>query len=203
MNRKLTIAIVAVIATILPAVAVADVMITGTFDIEGGTNGNVFYFQPGSNYQTAHNDGLITWIEPTTPSTQGTIDLQGIDNQSVQMVNVLDLNFSTSPTAIPPPFVLYLNITNSDFPAGVAMVLSTSPLTLPELAATSVQNYVGTPIPVNCALSTTQVGVYLSQNPSLILTNFNGGTTIYIGFIVPSGGLAGYSATIVGTFITT
>ncbi len=203
MNRKLTILLIAAVATILPAVAVADVLVTGNLTIQSGTNTNLFYFQQGPNYLKAHAAGAITWIEPVSSTNQGTIDLEGIGNQSTYMVNVLDMNFSLSPTAIPPPFVLYLNFSNSNFPAGTVMVVSTSQLTITQLQSTPVTQYSGTSIVVNGGLSSTVVAVDLSQNPSLVVTNFGHSTTLYFGFELPPGLYTGASADLTGTFVAT
>ena len=62
MNRKIMILMVAVVATVLPAVAVADVMITGSVSVLGSNVQDSFYLSEGSNYAVANQTGVLGFI---------------------------------------------------------------------------------------------------------------------------------------------
>ena len=94
MNRKLKLLLIISIATIIPSVAVADVMVSGTLTISQTMAVPPVHFEPGSNYNTANELGLITWTPNSPSGSMGTIDLEGSTNQTVTLVNVLDLNTS-------------------------------------------------------------------------------------------------------------
>lgn len=208
MNRKLTILMITAIAAILPAVAVADVMISGSFTIESGTNNVAWYIQPGENFNKAYNLGAVNWIPSTGPTSMGELDLQGMQYENTLMINVLDLNLSLSPTSIPGTFSLYLNVSDSSFPAGTIMAISTAPITFAQLTAASVTHYSGgSPIVVNAGSSSTLILVDLSENPHLVINNFpspfNPATNYYIlSFELPAGIYGGSGATLTGQFVT-
>jgi len=115
MNRKIMILMVAVVATVLPAVAVADVMITGSVTVSG-SNISPFYIAEGPNYAAAHSAGVITWTSSTSSTsaspTMGTLDLEGVANQTVEMVNVLYFNYTGKVAG-----TFYFNITSNNMPS--------------------------------------------------------------------------------------
>jgi len=123
MNRKIMILMVAVVATVLPAVAVADVMITGSVTVSG-SNISPFYIAEGPNYAAAHSAGVITWTPSTSStsasSTMGTLDLEGVANQTVEMVNVLYFNYTGKVAG-----TFYFNITSNNMPSFYVYASST------------------------------------------------------------------------------
>ena len=129
MNRKIMILMVAVVATVLPAVAVADVMITGSIAVHGSQAPEMVYLSTGPNYLTANDNGLFTFINGTgtssTPATGtiGTVDLEGMENANVSLLNVLDLNYSVQTSGM-----LWVNVTETGFPSGAFVELSSMPV---------------------------------------------------------------------------
>ncbi len=186
MNRKVTLLLITAVTAILPAVAVADVMITGNVSIVGTQNTPVFYLQPGPNYPAAHSVGAIDWnpmviatAQENGPLPMATFDLEGIANQTTALANVLDLNITIAAGV---NGVLYVNFTG-DFPAGALVWITPSPVTLAD-----VMSGVGGQ-PINSA-------TFQYNGP------FSGGTTTYyISFLLPNGSYAGDTGTITGTFI--
>ncbi len=186
----MTLLLLATVATILPAVAVADVMITGNVNIVGTQNSPVFEIQPGPNYPAAYAAGSIIW-NPTPPAVlqavdgqapMATFDLEGIANQTTALANVLDLNVTIGSEGSPVNGDLYVNFTG-DFPTGTLVWISSSMVT------------------VNDVMS--QVGGQNINSASFHYTGpFTGLTTYYISFYLPpSSGYDGASGTITGTFI--
>jgi len=176
MNRKIMILMVAVVATVLPAVAVADVMITGSVTITG-SNTQVFWFSEGPNYATAHSAGLITWTPSTatSTSTMGTVDLEGIVNQSVSMINVAEFHYKGTTSG-----TVWFNFTGT-FPTGAFAVISSSPL-MSELSSSS-PNQVPLSMPYNAELPV------------------SGAHTYYLGFYLPPGSYSSDSFSIQVTFV--
>lgn len=188
MNRKATLLLIAAVATILPAVAVADVMITGQVSIVGTQNTPVFVIQPGPNYAKAHAAGAIDFIGDTQlgvatvdhqASSIGIIDLQGISNQTTYLINVIDLNITAGTGT------LYLNLTDTSLPVGTTICITDSLMTFSDLMTYGVEIGSDVSVPINLAtLSVTA------------------GDTFYFGFYMPPGTYAGTSATVLGTFIS-
>lgn len=203
MNRKLALLMIAAVTAILPAVAVADVMVTGQLTLESFHHHTAFTLQPGPNYPAANTTNSLGWI-PSNDSTMGTIDLEGSLYVQTSMINVLDLNLSVSNVGAPATFMgLYLNVSSSTFPSGTVLVISTSQISFSTLSSTPVTSYTGgsPPIAVNAASLSTVVAVDLSQNPHLLLTGFSPAQTLYISFELGPGEYAGSSALITGQFV--
>lgn len=187
MNRRVTLLLIAAITAILPAVAVADVMITGNVAIQGTQNAPVFVIQPGPNYQSANAIGAIIW----NPSIVGveqvdsqvapmaSFDLEGIATQTTALANVLDLNVTINAGVTG---TLYVNFTGN-FPAGALVWITPAQVT------------------VNDVMS--QVGGQPINSASFTYSGpFPGGTTTYfISFYLPlSAAYVGSIGTITGTF---
>lgn len=189
MNRRMTLLLVAAVTAILPAVAVADVMITGNVAIVGTQNTPIFYLQPGPNYPAANAVGSIYWnpiVEATyTASQEGplpmaTFDLEGIANQTTALANVLDLNITINAGVTG---TLYLNFTGN-FPAAAMVWITSSQVTVNDVMSLAGGQ------PLNSA-------AFVFNGP------FSGGTTTYyISFYLPpSVNYASATGTITGTFI--
>jgi hypothetical protein len=105
------------------------VMITGSVAVSG-SNISPFYIAEGPNYAAAHSAGVITWT-PSTSSTMGTLDLEGVENQTVEMVNVLYFNYTGSA-----PGTFYFNITSNSMPL-FSVYASPTPQTLSSISSSS------------------------------------------------------------------
>ena len=135
MNRKIMILMVAVVATVLPAVAVADVMITGSISVHGSQAPDMVYLAEGPNYATASSSNLLTFTNGSgsgsPAATIGSLGIEGMADANVTMLNVLYLNYSVSTSG-----TLWINVTGTDFPSGAYAALSTSTLTSVSSAGT-------------------------------------------------------------------
>jgi len=176
MNRKIMILMVAVVATVLPAVAVADVMITGSVQGLGHSTTDAFTVQPGSNYMAAHQTTGFTWTSSAVNESEdlGNISLGVMSNETIYMINVLDINFTSSG---------YFNLTvyvpspgTTLFPTDTAICFGTSPLTM-TTSGISGDN-------------SGSVSLYAASGSSGVLVDFGhvtSSTHIYIGFVVGAG----------------
>ena len=203
MNKKIALIMVAAVAVILPAVAVADVLVTGQVVLESFHHHSAFKFQPGPNYYAANSTNSLGWIA-ANDGTMGTIDLEGSYYVQTEMINVLDLNLSASNAAAPATFMgLYLNVSSSDFPSGTIMAISTSQISFSTLESTAVTSYTtgDSPISFNAASASSVVAVDLSQNPHVLITGFVPTQTLYISFLLTPGLYAGSSAMLTGQFV--
>ncbi len=203
MNRKIALLMIAAITVILPAVAVADVMVTGQVSLESMHQHTAFKILEGPNYAAANSTNSIGWISAQN-STMGTIDLEGSYYVQTEMINVLTLNIAQSNPAAPATFMgLYLNVSSSSLPAGTIMAISTSLISFHTLTTTPVTNYSpGNPaIAVNAGSLSTVVTVDLSQNPHLLVTGFTPTQNLYLSFLLPPGMYAGTGALITGQFV--
>lgn len=187
MNRRATLFIIAAVAAILPAVAVADVMITGQISIVGTDNTPVFSIEQGPNYENAVEIGSI---ELTTGALQycdqgdheltttvSTIDLQGISNEATSMINVLELVINKGTG------MFYLNLTESTLPDGTLMYISPTMMTFNDLMTNGVDIGIG-----NAPVALAELTV-------------TAGDVFYLGFYLPPGEYAGATATISAEFV--
>ena len=176
MNRKIMILMVAVVATALPAVAVADVMITGSVQGLGHTTTDAFTVQPGSNYAAAHDTTGFTWTSSAVNESEdlGNISLGVMTNETIYMVNVLDINFTSSGYFNLTVYVPYSN--NVLFPTDTAIYLSTTPLSLSNSGITG-----------NGVISISLFGASGSSGLTTYFGHVTSATHIYIGFEVGAG----------------
>ena len=129
MNRKIMWIMIAAVAALLPAVAVADVMINGNFSGSAAPVGDTFCVQGGPNYANAHALAGLTWKSTTDSESEilGTLSLGYMTNETITEINVLDINFTGSGT-------FYFNITIPNtggkvFSTGSTLYISSSPET--------------------------------------------------------------------------
>jgi len=180
MNRKIMILMVAVVATVLPAVAVADVMITGSVSVHGTQAKDSFYLSEGSNYAVAKETGVFSFTPAASGvASMGTIDIEGMSNLSISMINVLDFNYN-----LEAPGVVYVNISSSNFPAGSYVALSSTPMTTMLTSTPPANSY---------PLSTT--GSYT------ITIGAAASGTYYLGFYLPAGTYSGDSLSLSMTYV--
>lgn len=206
MNKKVTLLLIAAVTAILPAVAVADVLVTGQITLESFHHHTAFEFQPGPNYLAANSTDSLGWI-PAQGQTMGQIDLEGSYYVQTEMINVLDLNFTVSNPAAPASFMgLYLNVSSSTFMPGTIMVISDYQITFSSLESTPVTHYSPGDPSISLTVGsphTNIVALDLSENPHLLITSFAPAQTLYISFMLPPGYYAGSSAMLTGQFVAT
>ncbi len=187
MNRKLILVMVAVVATVLPAVAVADVMVVG---YSGGTGVQVsplFYIQHGSNYITAQQTTGFKWTSNMESSTEylGNMTIGIMNNETIEEINVLDINFTST---VAGTFNMTIDVT-SPFPVGSAIFFNETAWTfnsLPHLGAKTTS----TCEPTSYKTTSAWGYVLLSSNgmqPTLTFKDVSAGTTIYVAFVIGSG----------------
>jgi hypothetical protein len=85
-SRRRLILLVAVISMMVPAAAFADVMFTSSVSVHSELVANDVLLTTGSNYNAAHNLGLITYTNGSS-----TLYLGGMSNETVYLANVLVL----------------------------------------------------------------------------------------------------------------
>ena len=182
MNKKLTFLIIALVSTILPAVAMADVMITGNVNMVGTSNHVPFYFAKGSNFQTA--DGSISWNSySSTANSMGDLEFGDVSNQTTFILNVMEIAFTPGT----PAGTFYLtSIVGSPFPAQSVMYLSLSPMSFSDF------NYTGLPGAVP-SISSPSITAFPLDSPQTYSTPVDASTIIYIGFFTP-----GYNGVVSG-----
>ena len=170
MNRKIMWIMIAAVAALLPAVAVADVMINGNFSGSATHVPDSFSIQAGPNYANAHSLAGLTWksVQNSESEVLGTVSLGYMSNETVTEINVLDINFTGSGT-------FYFNVTVPNVPGvvfstGSIMYISSSPETF------------GTP--------GTQISLANSGTTSLSFS-VTSSTTLYIGFVVGPDSMGG------------
>ncbi len=191
MNRKLILVMVAVVATVLPAVAVADVLVVG---YSGGTGVQVsplFYIQPGSNYMAANQTTGFAYVSHMASTTEyvGNITVGIMSNETIEEINVLDINFTRAATS--GTFNIIINVSTA-FPAGSGIFFNET-----EWTFSSLQNTINS----KSSSSTEGNGYgYLplsSHGPTSTLT-FNDVSyhnTIYVAFVIGSGSVPSPSFT--------
>jgi len=190
MNRKIMILMVAVVATVLPAVAVADVMITGSINGSGVLAKDAFTMQPGSNYAAANASGVIGWHANKKSESEilGTVYLGVMSNETTYEINVLDINFTANG---------YFNLT-VNVPSGLPGYGAAAFPKHTEIYFSTTQFSLSTG-----AISPSTMEFSLSTPDTSHTFNFGSvtsGTTIYVAFEVGAGPYSGASFSLVGTF---
>jgi hypothetical protein len=185
MKRAIKLIILFSLVTILPSVAVADVIIGGTFTGSATSSTPPVTFEPGSNYLQAQELGLIHWSP--SKSYMGSLQLNGSLLVNETLANVLDLNSSYESVV---GATIFVNITTTNFSKGV-MYLTKTPMNLTEVST-----------------GTFPSGVLVGQEPltgvgSISFSNTASGAQFYIGFYLPYGNYAGTSLTITVQYVAT
>lgn len=185
MNRKVTILLIAAIAAILPAVAIADVMITGQVGIEGTTNSTVFHLQAGPNYQDA--DGYLGWHSYSSGIHMGDMHLNPTANQTVLAINVMMITFDSG--IMPGTFWLNLTGYSTDmFPSGAYMYVSDNLQYFTDFSSPNSYSSPGSGIiALNLHIAN---GVTVSTGPIDVTSS----TVLYIGFYLPAVGPSALNA---------
>lgn len=170
MNRKIMWIMIAAVAALLPAVAVADVLIDGNFGASATPVNDAFYVQEGPNYANAHSLTGLTWKSHTNNESEvlGNLSIGYMSNETITEINVLDINFTGSGT-------FYLNVTVPNVPGvlfstGSIMYVSSSPETFGSLGTT----------------------IYLTNSGTTPLSfSVTSSTILYIGFVVGPNSMGG------------
>ncbi|MCL5666043.1 MAG: hypothetical protein M1315_04320 [Candidatus Thermoplasmatota archaeon] len=184
MNKKVTMLLIAAVAMLLPAVAIADVMVTGSYTVSGSNIGPLFYLSEGPNYVNASSLELLSLgPAPSDTGLMGTVDLEGIVNQTVWEINVLELVIPASTHAIGGN--LTISITDATGFGSATMYVS--------LVANTPQTF-GT--------LTSQNAFVIDNDPSytFMISPGSGALVYYIGFVLPAGTYSSGSFTLTGTF---
>ena len=171
MNKKIMWLMVGLVAAVLPAVAVADVMLTAYINGNEAPASDAFFVQQGSNYANAHALTGFTWTSQVTSESEilGGITLGYMTNETIFEVNVLDINFTGLMGSA--TFNITVTIPNSEtggavFPTDSFMYITDTPQSVSQL-------------PSAISLSTT--------GPHTLLFTVTSSSTIYLGFAVGSG----------------
>jgi hypothetical protein len=190
MNRKTIILLVAMVATILPAVAVADVMVQGSISVESTVGSPAFFAEQGSNYAAAQAlmpSGTSIWASIHYSSTEeiGTLLLPTMTNETLYAVNVLDVNFTSAINT--GNFFINVTVPTGDaFNAGTYLYFSESSMTFGGIST-------ATALSSTTTLGTSS-GVYSANlgaagTYSLEYTGVSSGTVIHVGFETSPNGL--------------
>jgi hypothetical protein len=191
MNRKIMILMVAVVATVLPAVAVADVMISGSINGSAMVAKDAFTMQPGSNYAAANASGVIGWHAKKTSESEvlGTVYLGVMTNETTYEINVLDINFTASGYFNLTVSVPSLLSASGAFPLGSYIYFSNAPFSFSSSGSNGLTS-TSTMHSVSLSSSATTLVDFGPVTPS---------TTIYVAFVVGAGPQSG-SFSLAGTF---
>jgi len=154
-------------------------MITGSVQGVGHQIPDQFMVQPGSNYAQAHSTAGFTWTSSAFNESEdlGNISLGVMSNETIYMINVLDINFTQSGY-----FNLTVTVPYSNgvlLPTDSEIYFSTSPMTL------STSGISG-----NSGNSFGPVSLYAASPTGGVTVNFGHvtpSTHIYIGFVVGAG----------------
>lgn len=200
-SNALKVAIV-VVAMVLPGLAVADVMISGTAAMTGTQNDAQFYFAQGPNFATAAGAGFAHLVtNPGGNHKMAEIDFQGAWNQSIFAINIIEVQFASGVSG-----TFYLNFTGvTAFPAGSTVYLSSYPVAYSDF--TGVGDIVTPPaIPGTATPVLTSVGLNIPGGSTVSTTwTVTSSSIIYISFYMPSGqalGIANGETLVVGTLMS-
>ncbi|MHB1709123.1 MAG: hypothetical protein ACYCT2_06595 [Thermoplasmataceae archaeon] len=183
MNKKLTLLLVAAVVTILPAVAVADVMVGGYVNGSGHPISDQFYVQQGSNYATANQTVGFGWTPHPVDESEilGDITIGYMTNETIWAINVLDINFTMGEGQSG-----YFNITvivpsalpgggSGEFPFGSEIWFSTAPF------------YFSSPGVIDSVGTYHHASLSSAGQKTISFSDVTSTTTIYVAFVIGSG----------------
>ena len=114
MNKKIGIMLVIAVSVLLPAVAVAEVMVNGNISVSATSVSSTIQVHKGPNYDQVY-DVEDSSIQPTVSSASEyflKLDTEFISNETVWAVNFLYVTFSTSYTG---PGWFNISVSSSNF----------------------------------------------------------------------------------------
>ncbi len=183
MEGKWVLVAVIAISILIPAVAIADVIITGNVSVQVSQGQYAFTINPGPNYNTANNSKFFGWRQQNQSPDKylGTAWIGTISNETITEVNVLEINFSSS---IQKNSVFVINVTDGRFANNTFMIVSTSPLTI--LPDGNIFGSSGTLIFSLYSGNSVVTGNY----PGITVGSFSvsPSTHLYVGFYIPPQG---------------
>jgi hypothetical protein len=181
----MVILLVAVVATILPAVAVADVMISGSASLTLYGVPDQFIVGPGPNYGPVQNMHLFNWTSIANSESEdvGTMTLNYTSNLTVNEINVLQVtNFKIDSSSQNNWFNITVGQFDLSSGAVLMMYVSTTPLAFTGYGTQAATG------------SGTAIGLSLIGTGSVTFSfhDVTSSTTLYIGFVIgplePTGG---------------
>jgi len=179
MNRRMVILLVAMVATILPAVAVADVMITGTASLTVNGVPDQFFVGPGSNYGPVQNMGLFNWTSIALSESEdiGSMTLNYTSNLTINEINVLQVtNFKIDSSSANNWFNITAGkLTGLSSGSVLLMYVSTAPLSFD---GSNAQMSTGT------LIEHSLVATPGSSTAVFSFHDVTSSTTLYIGFVI-------------------
>jgi hypothetical protein len=183
MNGKWYLFVVLAVAVMIPAVAVADVIISGEISVQGSQTGDAFIINQGPNYKVANISHLFGWIpdKQSSQETMGTLWIGTMSNETITDVNVLEINFTSG---VLKNSNFKINVTGGNFAKNTFMVVSNGPLTiLPD------GNIVGSNNMLEFSLYSGN-SVVTGNGPGITEGSFNvsSDSHLYIGFFIPPQG---------------
>ncbi len=199
MNTRFKILIVVGIALILPAVAFADVVISGSINVTASQTSPTFNISPGPNSPQAA--GYATLSHPSGRIAD--LDLENAYNMSVFTLNVYKISFNTTG-------IFYLNATYAHgYTDQARLYFSTSLMTFSDFTgtdATGISNLAPSPTSDSGITSlnlsdktfTTDTGSII-QTPTYTISST--ATVIYVGFYLPPVDVSGAEITLQGNFV--
>ncbi|MGC8609036.1 MAG: hypothetical protein ACP5UV_04095 [Thermoplasmata archaeon] len=204
--------LVAVVATVLPAVAVADVLVVGYAGGTGMQIGPAFYIQHGENYMAANQTVGFGWHQNKANSQEvlGNMVFGYSTNETISEINVLDINFTNANYG---NFTIILNV-NDPSPTGSIIYFSNASFAFngTEIAAdppggpligpappppppTSPTPGQTPPPPMPAGKTSTPIvnlqDAYLNATGTYTFTfdHVHKGSTIYVAFVIGSGSM--------------
>ena len=194
MNPRMKLMIAIAVALVLPTVAIADVMVTGSVNVHGSNTSGVWSFTYGPNAPQAAG---FASISPTSGTNMADVDIENTQNMSVFVIDAFQINFESTGT-------FYMNVTvSSSFGGDAQLYYSASPMSLSDFTGETPSSIATTaPTPVSgsgvSAFSLTTTGTLQSAT-------FNIGSTsdhIYIGFYLNAGTNGGEVIHFTGTLVS-
>ena len=140
MNKRIGIMLVIAVSVLLPAVAVAEVMVNGNIGVSATLASSTIQVHEGPNYLGVNGveDSSFTTVSNSASEIFGKLDPQSISNETAWAINFLYITFSTSSNG---PGWFNVSVSASGFSSSDAPVLyfivgTTSGMTFGDLTTT-------------------------------------------------------------------
>ena len=192
MNPRMKLIIAIAVALVLPTVAIADVMVTGSVNVQGSNISGVWSFTYGPNAPQAAG---FASISPTS-TNMADVDIENTLNMSVFVIDAFQINFESTGT-------FYMNVTvSSSFGGDAQLYYSTSPMTLSDFTGESPSSIATTaPSPVSGS-GVHEFSLTTTTLQSATFTISSTSDHIYLGFYLNSGTSGGEVLSFTGTLIS-
>ena len=140
MNKRIGIMLVIAVSVLLPAVAVAEVMVNGNIGVSATLASSTIQVHDGPNYLGVNGvqDSSFTPVPSSASEIFGHLDTQTISNETTWAINFLYITFSTSNTG---PGWFNVSVSASGFSSSNAPTLyflvgTTSGMTFGDITST-------------------------------------------------------------------